>query len=153
MRPVPPGFDASVWEHLERARAHANSGDAQGAAETYRAAYEGCRARQDHYYASVVAHQAGVAEPELARKHEWNLIALAEADAVPDPMRVRDFYASNLNNLGMTYAQLGERAQAKDTFKRALVHAAELPPGPYADQVRGGIERNLARLLPERSPR
>src|SRR5206468_10744057 len=40
----------------------------------------------------------------------------------------------------------GERARAKETFDRALRHAAELAPGAYADQVRDGIERNLARL-------
>jgi len=151
VRPVPPGFDAGVWEQLERGRAQASSGDVAGAGELYRDAYEACRARQDHYYASVIAHQAGVAEPEVAKKHEWNLIAVAEADAVADRTRVRDFYASNLNNLGMTYARLGERARAKETFDRALRHAAELAPGAYADQVRGGIERNLARLSTEDS--
>ena len=149
MRPVPPGFDASVWEQLERARARISSGDLAGAGEIYRGAYETRRARQDHYYASVIAHQAGVNEPDLQRKHEWNLIAVAEADAVTDRTRVRDLYASNLNNLGMTYAQLGERSLAKTTFERALTHASELAPGAYADQVRAGIERNLARLSTE----
>ena len=145
MRPTPPGFDPHVWNELEAARAQLASGDAAAAVATYRTAFDGCVARGDHYHASVVAHMAGVAETDVAKKHEWNLAALREADAVPDRARVRDTYASNYNNLGMSHAQLGERDRAIDAFERALGHVGDLPPGPYADQVRGGIERNLAR--------
>lgn len=89
---------------------------------------------------------AGVAEPDIARKHEWNLRAVAQADAVDDRESVKDTYASNLNNLGLSFAQLGDTVRARETFERALRHAADLSAGPYADQVRAGIERNITRL-------
>ena len=145
MRPVPPGFDPLVWTDLERARAQLASGDTAAALATYRRAFDGSVGRGDHYHASVIAHTAGVAEADAAKKHEWNVAALREADAAPDRARVRDTYASNLNNLGMSFAQLGERDKAIEAFERALAQVDDLAPGPYRDQVRGGIERNLAR--------
>jgi len=147
MRPTPPGFDPQVWTELEDARAQLKSGETDGALATYRRAFDGCAARSDHYHATVIAHMAGVAEPDPTKKHEWNLAALREADAVTDRDRVKDTYASNYNNLGMSYAQLGEREKAIETFQRALAHVGDVPAGPYADQVRAAIERNLARAL------
>ena len=47
----------------------------------------------------------------------------------------------------MSYAQLGEREKAIETFQRALAHVGDVPAGPYVDQVRAAIERNLARAL------
>ena len=146
MRPTPPGFDPQVWTDLEHARAQINSGDTTSALATYSRAFDGCIARSDHYHASVIAHMAGVAEPDPVKKHEWNITALREADAVADRARVKNTYASNYNNLGMSFAQLGQRESAAEAFERALQAVADLPPGPYADQVRAGIERNVARL-------
>jgi len=145
MRPLPPDFDPGVWTDLETAKAQLKSGDAAGALATYRRAFDGCLARSDHYHASVIAHTAGVAETDPSKKHDWNLAALREADAVADRDRVKDTYASNYNNLGMSYAQRGERELAIEVLQRALAHVDDIPTGPYADQVRAGIERNLAR--------
>lgn len=89
---------------------------------------------------------AGVAEADLAKKHQWNLRAIEQADAVADRGRVRETYASNLNNLGLSYAQLGEAERARETFAAALRHADDLPPGAYGEQVRASIRRNLERL-------
>ena len=146
MRPTPPGFDPHVWTELEEARAQLKSGETAGALAMYRMAFHECLARSDHYHASVIAHMAGVAEPDLIKKHEWNVAALREADAVADRARVKDTYASSYNNLGISFARLGEHEKAIDSFEQALARVGDVPPGPYADQVRGGIERNLARL-------
>src|SRR5258708_37751594 len=145
MRPTPPGSDPQVGVELEEARSQLRDGDLAGALATYREAFDGCVTKGDHYHAAVVAHTAGVAEPDLTKKHEWNLTALREADAVADRDRVKETCASNLNNLGMSFAQLGQGARAIDALERALTHVRDLPPGPYADQVRAGIERNLGR--------
>jgi len=53
-------------------------------------------------------------------------------------------YASNLNNLGMSYAQLGDQSKAIETFEAALRAVDDLQPRAYRDQVRAGIERNVA---------
>ena len=145
MRPTPPGFDPQVWVELEGARALLRDGDVAGALAMYGNVFDACVRSGDHYHASVIAHTAGVAEPDLTKKHEWNLAALREADAVADRDRVKETYPSNLNNLGMSFAQLGQAAKAIDALERALMHVRDLPSGPYADQVRAGIERNLGR--------
>src|SRR2546423_4793401 len=141
MRPTPPGFDPEVWADLEEAKGQLKNGETARALATYRQGYERCLARKDHYHATVIAHMAGVAEPDPTKKHDWNLAALREADAVADRDRVKDTYASNYNNLGMSHAQRGERAQAIDAFERALAHVANVPAGPYAHQCRAPIER------------
>lgn len=145
MRPMPPGFDPRVWTALEDARALLKTGDVAGALATYRKAFDDCVKRGDHYHASITAHSAGVVESDLTKKHEWNVAAIREADAVADRDRVKETYASNYNNLGMSFAQLGEIEKAIDSLERARTHVGDVPPGPYADQVRAGIERNLAR--------
>ena len=146
MRPAPPGFDPDIWSVLETARAQSEAGDTATALSSYAALWETCINKRDHYHASVVAHLAGVAESDIPKKHEWNLRALREAEAVPDQSRVKETYASTLNNLGMSYAQLGHHEKAREIFDRAVRSADDLAPGPYADAVRSGIERNIARL-------
>lgn len=89
---------------------------------------------------------AGVAEPDPAKKHEWNVAALREADADPQTIRSRGMYASLYNNLGMSHSVNGRRAEALRAYEVASAHVDEIDPGPYADQVRAGIERNVARL-------
>ena len=142
---MPSWFDPEVRASLEEARAQLQAGDPAGALATYRVAFDGCVARSDHYHASVIAHMAGVAEADPIAKHDWNLAAVREADAVAERDRVKDTYASSYNNLGLSYAQRGEREQAIRAFRRALAHVADVPAGPYADQVKAAIERNLAR--------
>ena len=75
-------------------------GDTTGALATYRRAFDGCNAKSDHYNSSVIAHMAGVAEPDPLKKHEWNLAALHEADAVADRARVKDTYARTTTTSG-----------------------------------------------------
>jgi tetratricopeptide (TPR) repeat protein len=99
----------------------------------------------DHFHASVTAHVAGVAEPDIGKKHEWNLRAIAQADQVADRSLVNHLYASNLNNLGMSYAHLGDQRKAIERFEAALRAVDDVQRGPHREQVRAGIEGNLAK--------
>lgn len=146
MRPTPPSFDPQVKSALDEAKALLAAGDRATALAVYARAWDGALERDDHFHASVIAHMAGVVEDDPTKKHEWNLAALREADAVADRKRVKGTYASNYNNLGLSYALLGDRDKARESFALALSAVADIDPGPYAEQVRGGIERNVARL-------
>jgi len=147
MRPAPPNFDPRIWARLEEARELLRQGDVAAALDGYTSTWCECVAASDHLHASVIAHMAGVAEPDIVKKHEWNLRAISQADQVADRSLVNDVYASNLNNLGLSYAQLGDQRKAMEIFEAALRAVDDLQPGPYRDQVRAGIERNLARAI------
>lgn len=145
-RPSPPDFDPQVRSALDEAKGRLAAGDIPSALAIYQRAWDDRVARGDHFHACVIAHMAGVVDPDLTRKHDWNVAALAEADAVADLIRGRGMYPSLYNNLGMSASLRGDRADAHRYFELARSHLAELEPGPYAEQVRAGIERNLARL-------
>lgn len=84
MRPTPPNIDPRIWPRLEEARELLRQGDVSGALDRYTSTWGECVATADHYHASVIAHMAGVAEPDTVKKHEWNLRAISEADQVAD---------------------------------------------------------------------
>ncbi len=93
-----------------------------------------------------MAHQAGAAEPDPHKKHEWNLVALSEANEAREVMVAGGMYSSLYNNLGLTHSSQGDTDEAKRCYELAIAHLSDIPPGPYANQCRSGIERNLARL-------
>lgn len=148
MRAGPPDFDPKVRSALNEAGDLLSSGDVAGALDVYRRTWHELAAKGDHFHACVVAHMAGVAETDGVKKHRWNVAALAEANAAPELIRARGMYASLYNNLGMSCSIQGDRQEALRYFELAASHLDEIAPGPYADQVRAGIERNLARLRP-----
>jgi hypothetical protein len=147
MRATPPEFDPHVRAALDEARGLIAARDVPAALALYQRTWDELVAGGDHFHACVIAHMAGVAEPDAAKKHEWNVAALREAEAVPDTMRWRGMFASLHNNLGMSHSLQGRPDEARRCFDLALTHLDEIDPGPYRDQVRAGIERNIARLL------
>jgi hypothetical protein len=89
-----------------------------------------------HY---VARHQA-TAEAEL----QWNEEALRRADAVADG-RVRTFYASLYLNVAHSLEQTGRSAEACRHYALAAERLTELPPSPYANLVRIGVEAGRGR--------
>lgn len=146
MRATPPDFDPRVRAVLDEARALIADRNVPAALEKYTRMWDDLVAEGDHFHACVIAHMAGVAEPDTAKKHEWNVAALREADAIPETMRWRGMYASLYNNLGMSHAAQGRSDEARHCFELALGHLDEIEPGPYKEQSRAGIERNVGRL-------
>ncbi len=143
--PTPPNFDPDVQRALDEAKTLIAADRISDALARYRLAYDGAIAKGDHFHACVIAHMAGVAESDPKKKHDWNLAALRHADGAPDVTGSRGMYASLYNNLGMSHLLLGKRDRARECFERAAARVAEIGTGPYADRVRAGIERNLAR--------
>lgn len=131
---------------LDQAKAKIGAGDVRGALDTYQEVWDAAVVRGDHAHASVVAHMAGVAESDPQRKLSWNLDALREADLAGNDPLVTSFYPSLYNNLALSYAFLGDRAEALRYMELAASRLGDLEPSPYAERVRTGVKAQLAKL-------
>jgi hypothetical protein len=138
-----------VQRELDVAKSLLAGGDPSGALVVYQRLWDRLVAGGDHFHATVVAHMAGVVEPDDAKKHEWNIAALREADATVPREDVAWFYPSLYNNLGYSFAMRGDRAAAKANLETALSHVGALQGGPYAEQVTKTITDRLAKLNAE----
>lgn len=105
---------------------------------------EAWRRRTDDYEACVAAHYVARHQdtPELTL--HWNRLAVDHADAVGDD-RVRGFYPSLYLNLGRSYEDVGDRAEAARWYARASERLADVPADAYGNLVRHGVSRALAR--------
>lgn len=124
---------------------------------------EGMRAEGDGRYADAAAlfaqaweraaddFEKCIAAHYVARHQDpagmlrWNRLALAYADAVGD-QRVEGFYPSLHLNLGYSYEQLGNVAEARRWYALAGAGAEQLPADRYGGVVRGGAANGLARV-------
>ena len=125
------------------------AGNVSAAVDLYDETWTRYLSRGEHFNASNVAHMAGVADPDPARKQLWNERALAAADAEPDRESIAGFYPSLYNNLAYSLVLLDRRGEALDALRTAWSHTGALDPGPYADQVRTAIKKRLDELEAE----
>jgi hypothetical protein len=135
-----------VQRELDVAKTLLAGGDPAGTLTVYRRLWDRLVAAGDHFHATVVAHMAGVVEPDNEKKHEWNVAALRQADAAEAPEDVAGLYPSLYNNLGYSYAMRGDRAAARRSLETALSHVGALEAGPYAERVTKTINDRLATL-------
>jgi hypothetical protein len=70
---------------------------------------------------------AGVADEDPVAKHNWNVLALREAEA-------------------FSHLRLGEEGEALRFLRLARSHFGALEPGPYADRVNSAITMRLEEL-------
>ena len=109
---------AATYLDLERGRLLNSSGRADDARPIFESAARTAEAAGlDALHVDALHMVAIVAPPE--EQHEVNARALAVARASSD-QRARDWDASLLNNIGMTYADAGDFDQALATFQEAL---------------------------------
>src|SRR5262245_24043128 len=109
---------AATYLDLERGRVLNSSGKADQARPHFEAAARTAEAAGlDALHVDALHMIAIVAPPE--EQHEINARALAVARASSDPV-ARDWDASLLNNIGMTYADAEDFEQALTTFQDAL---------------------------------
>ena len=141
--------DAGLMKVMRDAKELLGAGNVDAALELYDDAWTAYLSSGEHFNASNVAHMAGVADPDPARKQLWNERALAAAEAEPDRESIAGFYSSLYNNLAYSLVLLGRRAEALDALRTAWSHVGALDPGPYADQVRTAIKKRLDELEAE----
>lgn len=103
---------------LERGRTFNSSGAPQSAVPLFALALGLAECGGDEYYAVDAAHMLGIAAPTEARL-DWNLKALALAEAAADP-RARGWRGSLHNNIGWTWHERGNYAAALSHFEKAL---------------------------------
>ncbi len=109
---------AATYLDLERGRVLNSSGRADEARPLFESAARTAEAAGlEALHVDALHMVAIVAPPE--EQHEINARALDVARAASD-QRARDWDASLLNNIGMTYADAGDFEQALETFQEAL---------------------------------
>ena len=120
--------------------------EAQGRLDDARQLFEQAwEARQNDFEACVAAHYVARHQETPQDTLYWNQQALTYAQAV-NQEAVRGFYASLYLNLGWSYEQLGELAQAKAQYALAEAHLADVPDSAYREVVQGGIQNAHKRM-------
>jgi len=103
---------------LERGRTFNSSGSPERAVSLFVEALELAQCNDDAFYAADAAHMLGIAAP-VAVRLDWNRKALAMAEQSSDA-RARRWLAPLYNNIGHTWLEQGDHAQALDNFRKAL---------------------------------
>ncbi len=106
---------------LERGRTFNSSRAPEKAVPLFREAAERSAAAgtpSDEFYTVDALHMLGIAAPAPERL-DWNLKALAAAEAASDP-RARDWRGSLYHNIGWTYFDRNDPAVALDYWRKAL---------------------------------
>lgn len=124
---------------LERGRVLNSSGQPEASREFFVDALALAKEHMDDdptldHYAVDAAHMMGIVAVDDDRM-EWNLAALQMAEDSADP-RAQRWLGSLFNNIGWTYHDQGQHAQALNMFERGLAWRNANRRGPQDD---GGI--------------
>jgi len=141
------GARVRVRYSLERGRVRNSSGAADAAVPLFRAALSASADDTEpgaEFYRIDALHMLGIAAPP-AERLDWNLQALATADAATDP-RARRWRASLLNNLGWTYHDRGDFATALACWEKALAAREETGDASTIRFARWAVARGLRSL-------
>ena len=102
---------------LERGRVFNSAGAPARGVPLFAEALALAECNGDEFYAVDAAHMLGIAAP-AAERLDWNLKALALAEAATDPRATR-WRGSLYNNIGWTYHERGDAAAALRYFEQA----------------------------------
>lgn len=117
---TPEPSRAGIRYGLERGRVFNSSGDKDSARPLFVQAWEDALKAGEDFYAIDAAHMIAIVEPPEAQM-EWNLKAVAIAEKTMDE-RARNWLGSLYNNIGWTYHDAGQYADALATFEKALAY-------------------------------
>lgn len=127
-----------------QAEGEGRPGDAR---DLFARAYE---QRTDDFEACIAAHYLARHQATPRETLRWNKLAVDHAEAVSGG-RVREFYPSLYLNLGRSYEDAGDHAQAARCYHLAGSRMADLPDDGYGNMLRRGIQQALRRVTSERS--
>lgn len=103
---------------LERGRTYNSAGNTESARPLFLSAWELASRIGAEFYAVDAAHMLAIVETGPSAL-AWNLKALALAEA-SDETKARQWLGPLYNNIGWTYHDMGDYAQALTIFERAL---------------------------------
>lgn len=129
-------------------------GDAAGARAAFAALWRDIGPDGDPLHVVAFAHYYADTHDDPAVTQEWDLRALAAADAVTDEraqryaasLQVRGFYPSLHANVADNHIALGEPAAARVHLDAARAHLDALPDDAYGALVREYLAKLEARL-------
>jgi tetratricopeptide (TPR) repeat protein len=108
----------SVRYLLERGRVFNSSRQPERATPLFHAALDQARVAGEDFLAIDAAHMLGIAAPPVERL-DWNLQAVAMTERTSNA-RSKRWLASLYNNIGWTYHERADYAQALEYFQKAL---------------------------------
>jgi tetratricopeptide (TPR) repeat protein len=129
---------------LERGRTFNSAGTPERAVLLFIEALGLAECANDEFYAIDAAHMLGIAAPP-AMQLDWNLKALALAEAATDP-RARRWTASLLNNIGWTYHDRGDYAVALAHWEKALAARQTMGDAARTREAKWAVARGLRSL-------
>ena len=104
---------------LERGRLLRSSGDPAAALPLFVSTFDAAVEAGEQFLAADAAHMAALAAPDHASKLAWTQRGVKIAEATDD-RDVAYWLGPLLNNLGVEYAESGDKSAALDAFERAL---------------------------------
>ena len=140
--PTPDPVMAAITEAQQMALA----GDRAAARERFGELWDRIGPHGDPMHRVALAHYMADAQDDPAVELEWDVRALAAADANPDRSAVRGMYASLQANLAADYLKLGAAARAYEHLALAEAAIPDLPEGGYGELVRSHITTLQQRL-------
>ena len=133
----------AVLTAIRDANRHASAGDPEAAEAAYQKLLQ--IVGDDDYQAAAVLHMYAVVVQDPERKIHLNLDALDHAESAENfPPAL---FASLYGNIGYSYLEAGDHAQARVWYGKAEAAASGLDDDDYGRMVRDGISSNLAALL------
>ena len=113
---------------LERGRVQNSSGEASKSIPLFLEAWNLGQAAGEEDYAVDAAHMLGIVEPDPGAQLAWSLKALTVAEA---STKARRWLGPLYNNIGWTYADMGQYEDALELFRRGVALREEQgQPGP-----------------------
>jgi tetratricopeptide (TPR) repeat protein len=115
---------ANIRCELERGRMYRSSGDPEAAFPLFKDAFARAVEADERYLAGDAAHMCAISVDDLALQEEWTQRGLDEGEP---------YWAGPLyNNLGVAYAEAGDRERALELFEVALEARLRDPENPQA---------------------
>lgn len=152
-----PDMTTSADDTVDRillAVAQHHRGDVAGARAAFAALWRDIGPEGDPLHVVTFAHHYADTHDDPAQRQEWDLRALAAADALTDEraqryaasLQVRGFYPSLHANVADNYVALGDPAAARRHLAAAREHVDALADDAYGALVREYLAKIESRL-------
>lgn len=99
----------------------------------------------DDYEACISAHYLARTQTTLEEVLEWNKKALDHADLSDDP-KIKEMYPSLYLNMGKSYEDSQDYAEALHYYQLGLDSVKDEPPGSYGEMIKASFIEKIEEL-------